>query len=259
MTTSPFVPVDFPASGVHGVPRLPPTPEPASRFGWEVGAVASRAPLELGQFTFGPSVALRTTPAPYMFGLRAAYALSPWPSSSGVSLHRLSVQGLVGVQDSKPVSPFIEAAAGWSLVGVKFPGGTQGDPTVLSTHVSGGMVAHMDPLRLRASAFIGMDLLTADGRDRWEPMWAWSWPSGAEEQSINPSREQSAIRKWRGGRRKSPIPRRGVGGGGCTGGKQARAGFNHTARGLIAWLEPERPGHTTRGRGLAVRSQQARR
>ena len=53
-------------------------PEAAPRSAWEVGAVAARAPLGLGRFVTGPSVALRTR-APFTLGVRAAYALTPCP------------------------------------------------------------------------------------------------------------------------------------------------------------------------------------
>lgn len=166
---SPFVPVDFPVPGGSGapVPRMPTEAAPGTT--WEVGAAVSRAPLGLGRFVTGPSVALRTR-APFTLGVRAAYAFTPLPTSD-VYLHRVSLQGLAGFQGRQPVAPFVEAAVGWGALGVKFPGGTQGDAAMFATHLSGGVVTRLDGLRLRASGFLGADLLTVDGRRRWEPTW----------------------------------------------------------------------------------------
>ncbi|QRN95195.1 caspase family protein [Archangium violaceum] len=169
VSTSSFVPVDFVPGRVVplDVPLAAFVPEPPSP--WEVGAVVARTPLGLGGFTTGPSVALRTS-APYTLGVRVSYALSLL-SLADVTLHRLSVQGLAGFQGPGRVGPFVEAAAGWSLIGVKFRGGLQGDPTVLSGHLSGGVVARMDSWRLRAAGFIGTDRITADGEEAWGATW----------------------------------------------------------------------------------------
>jgi hypothetical protein len=110
------------------------------------------------------------TPGLLSFGARASYAFTPLPVSQ-VHLHRVTVQGLVSVQGTRAVSPFAEAAAGWGLLGVKFPGGAQGDPTMLSAQLSGGVVTRVKDFRVRASAFLGTDLVTADGGERWDPMW----------------------------------------------------------------------------------------
>jgi hypothetical protein len=136
-----------------------------------VGVVAQSAPLGLAAFATGPSVALRTSRAPYTLGLRAAYAFTPLPRD-GVSLQRLSVQGLVGLRDTGPIAPFLEAAGGWSLVAVNYPLGTsQGDPTVLSAHLSGGVVLQQRPVPLRVAALFGVDLVTADGGERGDRTW----------------------------------------------------------------------------------------
>jgi hypothetical protein len=166
---SPFVPVDFAPAAPVGVrtPLAPPEPTPCSA--WEVGALTSRAPLGLGRFLVGPSVALRT-PGPYTLGVRAAYAFTPLPLHE-VFLHRVSVQGLVGYQSAAPVGPYLEGAAGWGLLGVSFKGGTQGDPTVLATQLSGGLVVQGAGQRVRVGGFVGTDLVTADGQRRWEPLW----------------------------------------------------------------------------------------
>ncbi|AKJ07717.1 hypothetical protein ATI61_107166 [Archangium gephyra] len=166
VATSSFVPVDFPHEA--GV-LLPQPAEPTSVLAWEAGLVTQRAPLGLSPFVTGPGVALRFGGAPYTFGVRAAYVFSPLPRD-GVALQRLSVQGLLGLQASGPVAPFIEAAGGWSLVRVNYPGITQGDPTVFSIHLSGGMVVHQERLRVRVAGFFGVDLLTADGRERGDPL-----------------------------------------------------------------------------------------
>jgi hypothetical protein len=172
VATSPFVPVDFTPARGGGV-LVPPfvlsAPRPRPDSAWEVGLLASRAPLGLGRVVTGPSVTWRT-PGFLSFGARAAYAFTPVPVSD-VYLHRVTVQGLVSLQGSRPVSPFVEAAAGWGLLGVKFPGGTQGDPTVLSAQLSGGVAARVKDFRVRASAFLGTDLVTADGGEVWDPMW----------------------------------------------------------------------------------------
>ncbi len=166
VATSSFVPVDFsPDAGA----LLAQPAEPLPPLAWEAGLVTQRAPLGLSPFVTGPGVALRTTGAPFTFGLRAAYVFSPLPRDD-VDLQRLSVQGLVGLQGTGPVTPFIEAAGGWSLVRVNYPGISQGDPTVFSTHLSGGMVVHQERLRVRVAGFLGVDLLTADGRERGDPL-----------------------------------------------------------------------------------------
>ena len=166
VATSSFVPVDF--SSTAGA-LLVQQAEPPSVLAWEVGLVTQRAPLGLSPFVTGPGVALRTTGAPFTLGLRASYVFSPLPRED-VALQRLSVQGLVGLQGSGPVTPFIEAAGGWSLVRVSYPGTPQGDPTVFSTHLSGGMVVHQERLRVRVAGFLGVDVLTADGRERGDPL-----------------------------------------------------------------------------------------
>lgn len=170
VTTSPFVPVDFaPPAAVGVLVTPPPVPEPTPRSVWEVGAITSRAPLGLGRLLLGPSVTLRT-PGPYTLGVRAAYAFTPLPIDD-VYLHRVSVQGLMGYQSAASMGPYIEGAAGWGLLGVKFKGGTQGDPTVLSTQLSAGLVTRVERQRVRLGGFIGTDLITADGQQRWEPLW----------------------------------------------------------------------------------------
>jgi hypothetical protein len=168
VATSSFVPVDF--SPGAGAPLARPSPEPRPVLGLEAGLVTQRAPLGLAPFVTGPGVALRTVWGPYSFGLRAAYAFSPL-MRDGVSLQRLSVQGLLGLQGSGPVAPFAEAAGGWSMVRVRYPAATQGDPTVLSAHLSGGMVVRQEPLQVRVAAFLGADVLTADGQERGDPTW----------------------------------------------------------------------------------------
>ncbi|HEX5754586.1 MAG TPA: caspase family protein [Archangium sp.] len=166
VATSSFVPVDF--SSAAGA-LLAQQDEPRPVLAWEAGLVTQRAPLGLSPFVTGPGVALRTSGAPFTLGLRAAYVFSPLMRDD-VALQRLSVQGLVGLQGTGPVTPFIEAAGGWSLVRVNYPGTTQGDPTVFSTHLSGGMVVHQERLRVRVAGFFGVDLLTADGRERGDPL-----------------------------------------------------------------------------------------
>ncbi|WNG61379.1 caspase family protein [Archangium gephyra] len=166
VATSSFVPVDFsPDAGaplvVHAEPRPP--------LVWEAGLVTQRAPLGLSPFVTGPGLALRYGGAPYTLGLRATYVFSPL-TRDDVSLQRLSVQGLLGLQASGPVAPFIEAAGGWSLVRVSYPGATQGDPTVFSAQLSGGMVVQQERLRVRVAGFLGVDVLTADGRERGDPI-----------------------------------------------------------------------------------------
>jgi hypothetical protein len=169
VTTSPFVSVEFAPAAEVGVREPLPVLEPRPRLEWEVGAVASRAPLGLGQFLAGPSVTLRT-PGPYTLGGRAAYALTPLPTE-GVLLHRFSVQGLAGLQSTASMGPFLEGAAGWSLLGVKFRGGIQGDPTVFSAHLAGGLVVNGEQRRVRVGGFIGKDFVTANGQQWWESTW----------------------------------------------------------------------------------------
>jgi hypothetical protein len=162
-----LVPVDF----SRPLAPLDSPPLPDGRLGLSFGAVMQRAPLALREFSTGPSVAWRSRPAPYTYGLRAVYALSP-ATSQEIFTQRLSLQGVVGLEGQGRLAPFFELAAGWSLVSVRRTEGSWEDPTVFSGHLSTGMMIPVhDLFRLRVSAHLGADLLTFQPQNRWDAMW----------------------------------------------------------------------------------------
>ncbi|WP_224368774.1 caspase family protein [Hyalangium versicolor] len=159
--------VDFPESTAPRV--LPFRPEPPSpvRAGWEFGLSVLREPV-LGGVATGPSVAWRSPPSPHYYGLRASYALTP-QANQGARIHQATLQALTGVQSMGPVGLFLEAAAGWALVGVTYPGGSQGDPFALTGHAALGVTVRTPFGQLRAGGIAGVERLRIDDKGQWEP------------------------------------------------------------------------------------------
>ncbi|OJT25649.1 hypothetical protein BO221_07255 [Archangium sp. Cb G35] len=162
VTSEGLVPVDF--SGWRA-----PRPMHREPGGWEWGVGVYRAPLEQSLLATGPSVAWRSaTLGSGYYGLRSAYALTPF-ARSDVRLHRLTVQALGGlVQEMGPVSGFMEAAAGWALVGLTYPEGTQGDPKVFAGHLALGFRLPTAVGALRLRGMVGSDYITVDDQGRWD-------------------------------------------------------------------------------------------
>ncbi|MFP2910285.1 caspase family protein, partial [Pyxidicoccus sp. 3LFB2] len=165
-----LVPVDLgrafpPAEGgtlPHALLRQP------ARGGWDLGLTALRAPLGLSSLATGPSVALRLELAPFLYyGVRGTYALMP-STFEGIRLHRATVQGLVGTEGLYRTPLFLEAGAGWGVLGVTKGPVRMADPLVLTTHAAAGVTATVAGLRLRLAATLSGDLVTLDGKDRWD-------------------------------------------------------------------------------------------
>ncbi|WP_163994669.1 caspase family protein [Pyxidicoccus caerfyrddinensis] len=165
-----LVPVDLgrafpPAEGgslPHLVLRSPKT------TGWDLGLTALRAPLGLSTFALGPSVGWRNEFAPFLYyGVRGTYALTP-VARDGFRLHRATVQGLVGTEGLYRAPLFLEAGAGWGMLGVTKGALRMGDPVMLTTHAAAGVTATVAGLRLRLAATLSADRVTLDGDDHWD-------------------------------------------------------------------------------------------
>ncbi|WP_164017428.1 caspase family protein [Pyxidicoccus trucidator] len=137
--------------------------------GWDLGLTALRAPLGLNTLSTGPSVALRLELAPFLYyGVRGTYALTP-VARDGFRLHRATVQGLVGTEGLYRTPLFLEAGAGWGVLGVTKGALRMGDPLVLTTHAAAGVMAKVSGLRLRLAATLSADRVTLNGKDYWDP------------------------------------------------------------------------------------------
>ncbi|MBJ6763413.1 caspase family protein [Myxococcaceae bacterium JPH2] len=142
---------------------------------WEMGLAGTTAPLGLGGFSVGPSLAWRSAPEPnFYYGVRAAYGLTP-QARDGLRIHRLTVQGVVGTQDAARTPVFVEAAVGWGMMGLtapaQQPGGPsvrQGDPSMLVANLAAGVTARLLGVRLRLSATLGTDRVTVNGENTWD-------------------------------------------------------------------------------------------
>ncbi|RKG73338.1 caspase family protein [Corallococcus terminator] len=165
-----LVPVDFTTlfhpPVVGGLmPRLA---TPSSDFGaaWELGLSAGRSPLGLASFATGPSLSWRNPTSVHLlyYGVRGAYGVTPLAARDGIRLHRLTLEGLVGLQNPARTPLFAEVGAGWGLLGLTAPGFRQADPTMLTTHVAAGVTGRLAGMKLRLSAQVGLDRVTANGR-----------------------------------------------------------------------------------------------
>lgn len=136
--------------------------------GWDLGLTALRAPLGLSTFATGPSVALRLELRPFLYyGVRGTYALTP-VARDGIRLHRATVQGLLGTEGLYRAPLFLEAGAGWGVLGVTRGSLRMGDPTVLTTHAAAGVTGTVVGLRLRLAATLSADRVTLDGQGYWD-------------------------------------------------------------------------------------------
>ncbi|NMO14466.1 caspase family protein [Pyxidicoccus fallax] len=140
----------------------------AATRGWNLGLTALQAPLGLRTFATGPSVAFHSELRPYLYyGVRGTYALTP-VARDGMRMHRATVQGLLGTEGLYRTPLFLEAGAGWGLVGVTRGSVRMGDPFTLTTHTAAGLTGTVAGLRLRLAATLSWDRVTVDGDDAWD-------------------------------------------------------------------------------------------
>ncbi|RKH54992.1 caspase family protein [Corallococcus llansteffanensis] len=172
-----LVPVDFTAfqpSTVGGLmPRLS-APSSATGSAWELGLGAGRSPLGLASFATGPSLSWRTPSASMhllYYGARGAYGVTPLASRDGIRLHRFTLEGLVGLQNPARTPLFAEVGVGWGVLGLTAPGFRQADPLLLTSHVAAGITGRLAGMKLRLSAQVGLDRVTANGRTGMDPQY----------------------------------------------------------------------------------------
>ncbi|RKH05635.1 caspase family protein [Corallococcus sp. CA053C] len=172
-----LVPVDFTVfqpSAIGGLmPRLS-APPSATGSAWELGLGAGRSPLGLASFATGPSLSWRTPSASVhllYYGARGAYGVTPLASRDGIRLHRFTLEGLVGLQNPARTPLFAEVGVGWGVLGLTAPGVRQADPLLLTSHVAAGVTGRLAGMKLRLSAQVGLDRVTANGRTGMDPQY----------------------------------------------------------------------------------------
>ncbi|RKH28549.1 caspase family protein [Corallococcus sicarius] len=172
-----LVPVDFTtfAPPVVGglLPRLG-APQSGPGSAWELGLGAGRSPLGLSSFATGPSLSWRTPSSSVhllYYGARGAYGVTPLAARDGIRLHRFTLEGLVGLQDPARTPLFAEVGMGWGVLGLVAPGFRQADPLLLTSHVAAGVTGRLAGMKLRLSARVGMDRVTANGRTGMDPQY----------------------------------------------------------------------------------------
>ncbi|WP_223638802.1 caspase family protein [Corallococcus sp. EGB] len=173
-----LVPVDFSTPFQPPViggarPALAAAPPPHWTSRLELGLGAGRSPLGLARFAAGPSLSWRTPSSLDLlyYGVRGAYGVTPLAARDGIRLHRLTVEGLVGLEHPANTPLFAEAGLGWGLLGLTAPGFRQADPAMLTGHVAAGVTGRLAGMRLRLSAQVGMDRVTANGRTGVDPQY----------------------------------------------------------------------------------------
>ncbi|MFP2930432.1 caspase family protein, partial [Pyxidicoccus sp. 3LG] len=137
--------------------------------GWDLGLTALRAPLGLSTLATGPTVAFRKELVPYIYyGVRGTYALTP-VAVDGIRTHRATLQWLMGAEGLTRLPLFAEAGAGWGVLGVTKGSVRVGDPTLFTSHAAVGVTMNVAGLRWRLAGTVSGDLVTLDGRERWDP------------------------------------------------------------------------------------------
>ncbi|NBD12617.1 caspase family protein [Corallococcus silvisoli] len=153
------------------------SPLAAAPSGWtsglELGLGAGRSPLGLAKFATGPSLSWRTPSSVHLlyYGARGAYGVTPLASRDGIRLHRFTVEGLVGLESPTRVPLFAEVGVGWGLLGLTAPGFRQADPLLLTGHVAAGVMGRLAGMKLRLSAQVGLDRVTANGQTGTDPQY----------------------------------------------------------------------------------------
>ncbi|WP_141326712.1 caspase family protein [Myxococcus sp. AB025B] len=171
-----LVPVDFsrafpPAEGGGFVPRPLALTAPHPFFsGLEVGLVGQQAPLGLDAYATGPSLSWRSQgDSNFYYGGRASYTVMP-KRFENVRTHRATVLALVGTRDVQHTPLFLEAGAGWGMLGVSSPNKRMGDLTVSTGHLAAGAAGRLFGMNLRLAATASADRVTLDGDDAWDTM-----------------------------------------------------------------------------------------
>ena len=89
-------------------------------------------------------------------------------AKDGIRLHRATVQALLGTEGLYRTPLFLEAGAGWGVLGVTKGGVRMGDPTLFTSHAAAGVTGQVAGLRLRLAATLSADRVTLDGDDKWD-------------------------------------------------------------------------------------------
>jgi len=164
-----IVPVDLPEEPRPDSPLATSEPrDDASAARWEVGVTVSRPPLGAEGTAVGLVGAWRARRFPWRPGIQAAYSVAPRVWLNGGTLHRLSLLGTLGVETTGPVSATAEVGAGWALIGVTAPWGSQADLGVLTSRIAGGLRFDVRGVTWRVQAHVVMERARRDQGHHWD-------------------------------------------------------------------------------------------
>jgi Caspase domain len=124
---------------------------------WALGLGMHRAPVEAMLLSVGPSLTWRSQGLFYV-GLSGAWATTP-KGPGEMSLHRLSLHALMGMQSPGPVAGFLEAAVGGGILAAisQDTFDSVGTPPLFETHAVLGVTMASPVGRVRLGGLLGTE------------------------------------------------------------------------------------------------------
>ncbi|MBI5543732.1 MAG: caspase family protein [Deltaproteobacteria bacterium] len=134
-----------------------------TRWRIEVGAGVGSAALGLSGVGMGADAAVHRLFGPASVGARVGYGVSPKAGPAELTVHRGTLEAVVGVEGRYKIRPFAELGLGWLAVAFSRDGRSVGDPLGLTTHLAVGAGIPAGPVEVRMAARLAMDLAEVDG------------------------------------------------------------------------------------------------